>query len=47
MGLPNPFVLTGFSLILVIGLTQYFALKSENLHQNLQITELKREITEL
>ena len=47
MNLPNPYTLIGVSLLVVIALTQYFAIRSENVVLEVQITELKQQLRDL
>jgi len=44
MNLPNPYYLVGVSLLVVIALTQYFAIRSENVVLTVQIMELKQQL---
>ena len=44
MHLPNPYTLVGGSLLIVLALTQYFAIRSENALFVVQITDLQQQL---
>ena len=46
MPLPNPYTLVGCSLLVVIALTQYFAMRSENVLLTVHNVELQRQLKE-
>merc|ERR1712037_1001704 len=43
-GMPNTYVLVGGFLLIIIGTTQYFTLRSENAHLTTTVQELQRQI---
>ena len=44
MHLPNPYTLVGGSLLIVLALTQYFAIRSENALFVVQISDLQQQL---
>ena len=44
MHLPNPYTLVGGSLLIVLALTQYFAIRSENALFVIQISDLQQQL---